>query len=86
MINVLIEYEQEKTFFECDKNVTMRSVLKKYTSIKNLDYEHFFGLNNGENVAANKIKRLKLKNEIKQDELKLGIIQINADISDFDRT
>ena len=86
MINVLIEYEQEKTFFECDKNVTIRSVLKKYTSIKNLDYDHFFGLNYGDNVAANKIKRLKLKNKIKQDELKLGIIQINADISDFDRT
>ena len=89
MIYVLIDLDQEKKFFECDGNVTVRSVLKAYTSLKQLDYEHFYGLNNGENIAVNKIKRLKLKDKLDQEEKKIKIIQINAGIceeDDFERT
>ena len=87
MIYVLVDFDQNKTYFECDGNVTVRSVLKAYTSMKSLDYEHFYGLNNGENIAVNKIKRLKLKDKLEQEEIKLRIIQIiNADISEFDRS
>ena len=86
MIKVLIVYDQKKTYFECDKNVTVRSVLKKYASIKNLDYEHIYGLNNGDNIALNQFKRLKLNVKLKKDEIKRGLMEIQAEYNYFERT
>ena len=86
MIKILIEYNQEKTYFECNKNVTIRSILKKYCSIKNLEYEHIYGVNNGDNIALNEFKRLKLKKRLTKDEIKRGIMKIQAQYTQFERT